>query len=179
KEEAYTKEPDAELRVWPDGKLPADALTEKDFIRSLVKIGEAQLEALRPRDRESLERFKRVLSPAWKHTMLVNVPEGDLMVEAGPVRKAGDYTVSRLAIGRAGKGDRLPVLMISPPRDRLNNIVILAHLDGKSAFLDVAGAPAGLGKKVLERGRSGRLFHAYLTGEPGEHESLVQLRAVD
>ncbi len=165
KEAAYTKEPDAELRVWPDGKLPADALPEADFIKSLVKMGEAQLEALRPRDRESLERFKRVLSPAWKHTMLVNVPEGDLMVEAGPVRKAGDYTVSRLAIGRAGKGDRLPVLMISPPRDRLNNIVILAHPEGKSAFLDEAGAPTGLAKKVLERGSSVVLFDAFNTGE--------------
>src|SRR6266567_1690349 len=32
KETAYTKEPDEELRVWPDGKVPADALTERDFI---------------------------------------------------------------------------------------------------------------------------------------------------
>ena len=103
-EAAYTKEPDAELRVWPDGKVPADALTEAEFIKTLVRTDETQLEALRPRDRESLERFKRVMSPAWKHTMLVNVPEGDLMVEAGPVSKAPDFTISRLAIGRAGKG---------------------------------------------------------------------------
>ena len=165
KEAAYIKEPDAELRVWPDGKMPADALTERDLIKSLVRMDEAQLEALRPRDRESLERFKRVLSPAWKHTLQVNVPEGDLVVEAGAVSKAGDYTVSRLAIGRAGKGDRLPVLMISPPRDRLNDIVILAHPEGKSAFLDKAGAPAGLAKKVLERGSSVVLFDAFKTGE--------------
>jgi len=128
-------------------------------------MDEAQLEALQPRDRESLERFKRVMSPAWKHTMQVNVPESDLMVAAGPVRKAPDYTVSRLAIGRAGKGDRLPVLMISPPRDRLNGIVILAHPEGKSAFLDEAGAPAGLAKKVLERGSSVVLFDAFMTGD--------------
>jgi len=173
-EAAYTKEPDAELRVWPDGKVPADALTEADFVKSLVRMDEAQLEALRPRDGESLERFKRVMSPAWKHTLQVNVPEGDLMVEAGPVSKAPDFTSSRLAIGRAGKGDRLPVLMISPPRDRLNGIVILAHPEGKSAFLDDAGAPAGLAKKVLERGSSVVLFDAFLTGEPAGAERLAR-----
>jgi len=95
----------------------------------------------------------------------VNVPEGDLMVEAGPVSKAGGYTISRLAIGRAGKGDRLPVLMITPPRDRLNEIVILAHPAGKSAFLDEAGAPLGLAKQVLEQGSSVVLFDAFKTGE--------------
>src|SRR5437016_4452602 len=104
KEAAYIKEPDAELRVWPDGKVPADALTEADFIRSLVRMDEAQLEALRPRDRESLERFKRVMWPAWKHTLQVAVPEGDLVVEAGQVEKRKGYTVSHLAVGRAGKG---------------------------------------------------------------------------
>jgi dienelactone hydrolase len=165
KEAAYAKEPDDELRVWPDGKVPADALSEAEFIKSLVRMDEAQLEALRPRDRESLEHFKRVMATGWKHTLQVNVPEGDLMVEAGPLGKAGDYRVSRLAIGRAGKGDRLPVLMITPPRDRLNGIVILAHPDGKSAFLDEAGAPAGLAKKVLERGTSVVLFDAFKTGE--------------
>src|SRR5204862_807897 len=98
KEAAYTKEPDAELRVWPDGKRPADALSEADFTRALVKMDEAQLEKLRPRDRESLERFKTVMWPAWKHTLQVAIPEGDLVAEAGEGGKIGDYTVSRLAI---------------------------------------------------------------------------------
>jgi hypothetical protein len=102
--------------------------------------------------------------------MQVTIPEGGLMVAAGPVSMAGDYTVSRLAIGRSGKGDRLPVLMITPPRDRLNGIVILAHPEGKSAFLDEAGAPAGLAKKVLERGSSVVLFDAFMTGELADAE---------
>src|SRR5437867_4718247 len=56
-ETPYQKEPDEALRVFADGKLPADALTERDFIKSLVRMNEAQLEALRPRDRQSLARF--------------------------------------------------------------------------------------------------------------------------
>jgi len=164
KEAAYTTEPDAELRVWPDGKLPAGALPEKEFIHSLIQRDRAQLDALRPRDRESLDRFKKVMEPAWRHTLQIHFPEGNLLVEAGEVSKVGNYTVSHLAIGRAGKGDRLPVLMISPKRDVLRNLVVLAHPKGKSAWLDQGGAPAGLAKKILDRGSSIVLFDAFRTG---------------
>jgi hypothetical protein len=165
KEAGYTKEPDAELRVWPDLKLPADALSEAEFTRSLVKRDEAQLEQLRPRDRESLDELKKVMWPAWKHTLQVAIPEGDLMVEAGEVNKRTGYTLSHLAVGRVGKGDRLPVLMLTPNRDALRNLVVLAHPEGKSASLDKEGAPTGLAKMILDHGNSLILFDAFGTGE--------------
>src|SRR5437773_3164465 len=40
KEAAYTKEPDAELRVWPDGKRPADAWSEAGFTRAVATMDE-------------------------------------------------------------------------------------------------------------------------------------------
>jgi hypothetical protein len=166
KETPYMKEPDAELRVFPDDKLPGNALTERAFVQSLVKMCEARLEGLRPHDRVSLERFRREMIPAWKHTLEIGSPDSDVLVEAGEVRKSGDYTVSTLAIGHAGKGDRLPVVMISPKRDVLRNLVVLAHPDGKSAWLDNGGAPVGLARKILDRGDSVILFDAFLTGEP-------------
>src|SRR5437879_10719535 len=82
------------LRVWPDGKLPEGALPEKEFIQSLIQRDRAQLDALRPRDRESLEHFKKVMEPAWRHTLQIHFPEHELLVEAGEVSKAGSYTVS-------------------------------------------------------------------------------------
>src|SRR5947208_62157 len=133
KEAACAKEPDRELRVWPDGKPPADALSEADFTRSLIKMDETQLERMRPRDRESLEQFKKVMWPAWKHTLQVAIPEGDLVVEAGEVGKVEDCTVSRLAVGRVGKGDRLPVLMLTPSRDTLRTLVAAPAEDAVAA----------------------------------------------
>jgi dienelactone hydrolase len=179
KEAPYTKEPDAELRVWPDGKLPAETLGEAEFIRSLVDAGKTRLERLRPRDRESLEQFKTVMEPAWRHTMQVRIPERDLLVEAGEVTQAGDYTVSRLALGRAGKGDRIAVIMVSPRRDALRNLVVLAHPQGKAAWLDGQGAPVGLAKKVLDRGCSVVLFDAFLTGEPADGNASTTRRKFD
>lgn len=176
REAPYTKEPDAGLRVWPDGKPPDGALSEADFIRSVVDADRAALERLRPRDAESLEQFKKVFAPAWRHTLQVAMPERDLVVEAGEVRRGGDYTFSPLAVGRAGKGDRLSVLMISPARDALRNLVVLAHPRGKSAFLDGQGAPTGLAKKILERGNSVVLFDAFLTGDQARETPATRRR---
>ena len=67
-EVGYTKEPDQALRVWPEGKPGDEALPEKEFVQALVRRSQAQLEALRPRDRESLERFKKLMEPAWRLT---------------------------------------------------------------------------------------------------------------
>src|SRR5438128_1691565 len=170
KEVVYTKEPDPDLLVWPDGKLPEDALPEKEFLESLIQRDQAQLEALRPRDRESLERFKKWMEPAWRHTLQIRFPESDLLVEASEVSHAGNCTVSPLAIGRAGTGDRLPVLLLSPRRDALRNLVVLAHPQGKSAWLDQHGAPAGLAKRILDGGNSVVLFDAFLTGELAKSE---------
>lgn len=165
REAPYTKEPDSELRVFPDGRLPDDALTERAFVQSLVKGSEARLERLRPHDQASLEKFRRVMTPAWKHTLQISFPDSDVLAEAGEVRKVGDYAVSTLAVGRAGKGDRLPVMMISPKRDALRNLVVLAHPDGRSAWLDSSGAPVGLARKILDRGDSVILFDAFQSGE--------------
>src|ERR1043166_1588048 len=47
----YRKEPDADLRVFPEGKPPADALTEAGLIELLIKNSRLQLSALNPREK--------------------------------------------------------------------------------------------------------------------------------
>ena len=165
KEMPYTKEPDAALRVWPDGAVPGDALSESEFVLARVRAGVVQREHLRPRDRASLERFKAVSWPAWKHTLQVNLPENDLVAEAAEIRRTEQYTLSRLAVGRAGKGDRIPALMASPRRDVLQSLVVLAHPQGMSAWLDPDGSPRGLARTILDRGHSVILFDAFQTGD--------------
>ena len=46
KEAPYQKEPDADLRVFPDGKLPEDAVSEAQIIESLKNRHRAQWESL-------------------------------------------------------------------------------------------------------------------------------------
>src|SRR5258705_2106842 len=66
KETAYEMEPVESLRVFPDGKLPEDALTEPQLIAYLIDRSRTQLNSLRPRDSAGLEKFKAAMLPAGK-----------------------------------------------------------------------------------------------------------------
>lgn len=69
KEQAYQKEPDADLRVFPDGKLPEDALTMEEFIAARKKERGETWQKLVPTDEASLDRFKELMMPAWQRTV--------------------------------------------------------------------------------------------------------------
>lgn len=165
KETAYQKEPDEALRVWPDGKLPADALGEEALVDLLISKSRAQLQALKPTDRRSFEQYKSLLRPAWRHTLQAELPEKGLVTEVGEPRKMPFGTVTKLALGRAGRGDRIPAVMLNPPNDAHRLIVVLVHPQGKSACLDDAGLPIGLAKELLSGGISVVVADTFLTGE--------------
>jgi dienelactone hydrolase len=170
KEAAYTKEPDQDLRVWPDGKLPGDALNEEALIRSLIGRYQSQWQALKPKDQRSLEEFKKTILPAWRHTLQVDIPEKGMVVQTSEPQKTSGYTFTKMLLGRAGRGDRIPVLMINPQQDSHRLLVVLAHPKGKSAYVDSAEKPIGLAKKLLDRGQSIILVDTFLTGESANPE---------
>src|SRR6266404_731562 len=65
KEPPYQKEPDPDLRVFPDGKLPADALSQEQLIHLMIQRWQAQWRALRPTSARKLEKFKEAIFPVW------------------------------------------------------------------------------------------------------------------
>ena len=150
-EMTYAKETNDVLRVFPDGALPDGALSEEQLVASLIRRAqEPKLD-------------KAALKTLWKHTLLVETPE-DLMVEvAGQESKRTNQTA--VYIGRPGKGDRLPVVMITPPKDALRYLAVLAHPDGKSAYLNSNGEVKGLAKTLLDQRISVVVMDTFLTGE--------------
>ncbi|HMJ64038.1 MAG TPA: acetyl xylan esterase, partial [Candidatus Binatia bacterium] len=165
KETAYEMEPVESLRVFPDGKLPEDALTEPQLIAYLIDRSRTQFNSLCPRDSAGLEKFKATMLPAWKHTLQVEFPERNLVVEPGESKKVGGVTKYSLVIGRRDRGDRVPVSMLTPAKDNLRTVTILVSPDGKSAFLDNEGSPRGIAKELLARNQSVILLDTFLTGE--------------
>jgi dienelactone hydrolase len=163
KELAYTKEPDEALRVWPDGKLPSDALNETRLIENLIHQAKAQRAALWPADEATLARFKDAMRPAWQHTLHVELPENGLIIDAGKTESRDGFSEAQLHIGRNGKGDRLPVILLSPKEDQLRLLVVLAHTNGIAAF-HKDGKPRGLASALLRKGCSVVLLDTFLTG---------------
>jgi hypothetical protein len=103
---------------------------------------------------------KTALRTLWKHTLQVEVPE-DVVVEVAST----EPNRHSVFIGRAGKGDRLPAVMITPPRDALRYLAVLAHPEGKSAYLDKENKAKGLARTLLDKRISVVLVDTFLTGE--------------
>ena len=68
KELAFQKDPDQDLRVFPDGKLPPGALSQSDLIKYLVETRRARLQSLQPHDQaSSLDgSTRKLMEPAWQ-----------------------------------------------------------------------------------------------------------------
>lgn len=164
KEIPHTKEPDADLRVFPDGKLPEGAVTEEQLTRYLITTATNDWWTYAPINPPLLERYRRQMLTAWKRTLQVEFIERGLMVLPGRITKAEDYTSTTLALGRVGKGDRIPATLITPRRDTLRLMAVLAHPDGQRAFLNADGSPKGLARKLIDKNLAVLMFDSFQTG---------------
>ncbi|HMJ88599.1 MAG TPA: acetylxylan esterase [Candidatus Acidoferrum sp.] len=165
KEVPYTKEPDADLRVFPDGKLPPDAATEEQLTAHLIRSATNDLWSHKPTNPVLLAQYRKEMLPAWRRSLQIDSTERRLLVEPGKITKLPDCTITILAIGRDGRGDRIPAVLITPRHDPLRTMAILVHPDGKSAYLDESGAPKGLARQLIEKETAVLLLDTFLTGE--------------
>ena len=154
KEASCQKEPDADLQVFPDGKLPEDAMTREQFTESLKKLHQAQWEKMAPGTRASLEKFKQTMLPAWRHTLELDWPENPPQVETGEWTKNGEYTTSRITI-KPGAAESSIVATYWTPANFLPRsapkIVVLAQPDASATTPDNA-SPSGLPLMLLQHG---------------------------
>ena len=155
KEVVFQKEPDQDLRVFPDGKLPPDALSQQDLIKSLKKLHQRQLESLQPKDVKSLEKYKKIIEPAWRRTMhldLISSVETDIEYRKVPV--GADYSVEEHRFKRSGEDSGLNILYFKPRNagsspDKI--VILLVDPQGSAAFCDESGAPKKVARLLLDR----------------------------
>jgi hypothetical protein len=133
KETPYQKEPDADLRVFPDDRLPADAQTQDEFIESLKTLHRAQWQALVPRDKAGLERFKQLMLPAWRHTLQATWPASETHTESRPLRVSGQFTATMLSISRRGEDEGIRATYWAPPNILKERAPKLAVLPGSGS----------------------------------------------
>jgi len=108
KEQPYEKVPNSELRVFPDNKLPDDALPKNKFIESLRDGHRKEWQALMPNRKASFARFKKAIMPAWKQTLQVEWPpstDGTRGFRSG--RKAQRAAIVAAAEGEVMLGNEL------------------------------------------------------------------------
>lgn len=157
-EAASSKEPDVDLLVFPDGKLPPNALAEAEFAAAWIKARERTLAGLRPTDPVTFTNFARALNVVWRRTLQLDGSQNSV-VPAG-------------AFGRPGKGDRIEKTLLMPQLEGwLDAVVVVAHPDGRAAVAPggkwhaAAARMVGLGHAVLA-------FDAFQTGPRRSQEVL-------
>lgn len=163
-EPPYRKESDADLLVWPGGKLPSDALNEAALAASWVNYAKGSLAALRPHNAASASKMRSTLMPLWRHSLQLDSSDVKVMVELGEKRDHGGFVETRLAIGRVGAGDRISATLLAPAHPRAKATVVLAHPDGQRAFRDRLDLPQGAAAALLEEGLTVMLIDLFQTG---------------
>lgn len=113
-EAPHAKEPDSIYRLFPDGKPPGDTLTEAAFAGRLVAAAHHAWESSIPAADAPRDTFTQRWLPAWRHTLQVDPAPSALVAVTQSCDVAASATIRRLAIGREGCGDRLPVTLLTP-----------------------------------------------------------------
>jgi dienelactone hydrolase len=147
KEIDYIKEPDADLRVFPDGKPPPGALDEAGLIAAL-KAGEASRFA-QALETKSAKEFHQLYEPLWRHALQLDLLEQAVIAEIGEQKKLLRCMSTPVALGRSGKNDRVTGTMLHPNGAWRPGVVVLLHPEGAMGFLDTNGEPRGLAKELV------------------------------
>ncbi len=156
------------LRVFADDRTPSDALTIDALCAHMRDDARARWTSALPRDRRSLARFRETFMPAWRHTLQVEFPVARVLCATGAVARAGEAERLDLAIGRPGRGDRVPAILWRPAGKAPRRCAVLVHVSGSPAFSDADGAPTGLAKALVDRGFAVLAPDVYETGRAAD-----------
>jgi hypothetical protein len=151
----FHKEPDPDLRVFPDGKLPPDAISQAGLVQYLINTRRERLLALDPVNKRSLANYRRIMQPAWQRTLQLDWPPPPVRTTVKFLVQRANYITDQLEITRPGEEETINVARFSPLKARPARkpvVIVLTHPDGAAHYLDDSGAPRGLAGRLLERG---------------------------
>jgi len=171
KEQPYQKEPDADLRVFPDGKPPRDALTQEQFTESLKKLHQGQWNWLVRRSTANHAQFKSLVLPAWQSTLQLDWPPGDVLVEEKQINRQPGFSKGECTFRRPGEEQGISILGLTPSVRPANdkgtrNLVIFAENSNANSTLDKEGRSLGWKQKLVERGDAVLAISSFSTSEP-------------
>lgn len=167
KEEPYTTEPDAYMRVFPDGKLPEGALDADGVTQTLIRMAREGLEKVKPHSAGEMMRFREVAGEGLLHTLCVK-PVSPKEVAAWVVEEhqQARFHVERLVVWRPAVGDRIPAVLYKPrPSRRMTSVTLLVHGGGiaEACGADIT-SPSHLVAVLLRRGHAVMCVDPFLVG---------------
>jgi hypothetical protein len=141
---------------------PANAVTMQQYVEDRIAEARRNTDVLHPRDEASLTRAREAFQERLAFSLLASAPLPREVVTAKIAALPGG---EKLVLGRAGKGDRIPSVWLSPRK--LNPGVaptLIVHSEGVAPILSSAQAKDGLVKGILDRGGVVLAIDSFQTG---------------
>lgn len=161
----YKAEKPEDLKAFPDGKLPTDALSQDEFAARWIADRTASL-----RTRESRNSGPVELLRAWRHTLLAD-PSEAVVGESSESVTADGVIRTMVAFGRPGAGDRVAGLLWSPADGSAKSVVVLTHEEGAHVS-EPGGAASGTVRELVRLGHVVLAVSPYQTG-PGTNLEIL------
>ena len=163
KETPFELPPPEAMLVFPDGKLPENALTGDQLMAYLIDYAKSQILSLKPHDSATLQAYRDVMGVAYQYALTVKQPEAcDLRVDKINEEKRENYRVERLIIGQKSVGEQIPALLFVP--EHPTGAVLIVHPEGKSALAD-GDSPSALVQGLLAKNKIVLGIDTFKTGE--------------
>jgi dienelactone hydrolase len=141
---------------------PANSATMEQFVAARIAEARQGIEKLQPRDRATLDQARQAFNERLQFSMLVSKPAfEELLTEKTGALAQGET----LLLGRTGKGDRIPAVLLSPAR--ANSAVpptLIVHPEGASWVVASSQRAGSLVKGLLDRGGAVLGIDAFQTG---------------
>ncbi len=143
-----------DLRVFPDRMLPESARSAPEIIAAWKEMSGREYEALLPENPSGRGAFVRTFREKLALVLAAEVPAPETLtavpLPSGEQQSGNDVTVSTLALGRAGKGDRFTMEVWSPQRAKGHILLVNPDLPGNiPARASLAHELSGDGYRVF------------------------------
>jgi len=169
KEPQCQKEPDADLRVFPDGKLPPTALTQAQVVDSLRRLHRQEWNSVVPRDKAGLKRFEKLIQPAWQHLLQLDGIRPRAQVQSEKLAGAGELFAAAIKITRTGEKAAVRATYWAPSdilAKRSPKLVVLAHSEDVSRQESASPGPSA--EAMLHQGLAVLQINRFSSGEPAD-----------
>lgn len=143
---------DNELRLFPDGVIPARFPRGTACIQHLIRLQDEW--SAPPASRRQLQALRQRWRSIYQEVLDAHIPEQVAVRNAGRYRtdETGGLGIHCRILGRPGQGDQIPALLVTP-KGAESSIpdVVLVHGEGKSRIFHASG-PSPLLAQFLSAG---------------------------
>ncbi len=163
KEQRFRVEQLQDLLALFERKRPANAVTMETYISDRIAAARQSVDRLAPHDRESLDKARAGFEERLTFAFLDVKPPLEQVVSE---QKESSSHRQSLLLGRAGKGDRIPAVWLTP--ETANSALsptLIVHPEGLAWVTRSSQSGHGLVRGILDRGGAVLAIDAFQTGD--------------